>query len=253
MVLGALLAESLQLVWPARCAACDVLVAEWEVFCPACRLSLCPLAGACGGCALPQPDANPTGVRCPVCRRVPFPFRGAWAAFEYGEAVADAIVRMKHGGRRDLGRRLARLLVAPLGAALVRGGFGADDVVLPVPLHPRRLRQRGFNQALELARWALRGVTRATRGPPLPAQPRLERRLLRRVRATRELGHAGPALRLAEVAGAFAVPDAGRVRGRRCLVVDDVFTTGATFSECAGALLGAGARSVDVLALARAV
>ena len=89
--------------------------------------------------------------------------------------------------------------------------------------------------------------------PPVGKLPRLERRLLRRIRATRELGHAGPALRLAEVAGAFAVADASRVRGRRCLLIDDVFTTGATFSECTEALLHAGALSVDVLALARAV
>src|SRR3954471_3948461 len=125
-LVGALLAESLQLLSPARCAACDALIPDQVVFCPPCALSLSPLAGACAGCALPQPDGNPAGGRCATCRRVPFPFRRAWAAPEDGEAVADAIVRMKHGGRRYLGRRLARLLVGPLEQALERGGLGAD-------------------------------------------------------------------------------------------------------------------------------
>jgi len=124
---------------------------------------------------------------------------------------------------------------------------------VPVPLHVKRLRARGFNQAVELARWALVGLGRAPALVPPEGLPRLERHLLHRTRATRELGHAGPAIRLAEVAGAFAVSDTARVRGRQVLLVDDVFTTGATFSECAEALLRAGATEVHVLALARAV
>ena len=81
----------------------------------------------------------------------------------------------------------------------------------------------------------------------------MERNLLHRTRATRELGRSGPAARLTEVAGAFVVSDTARVRGRRVLLIDDVYTTGATFSECSEALLGAGAAAVHALALARAV
>jgi ComF family protein len=184
---------------------------------------------------------------------VPFPFASATAALEYGEAIADAIVRMKHGGRRDLGRRLGRLLVAPLAAVCGQAELGPADLVVPVPLHFTRLRKRGFNQAVELARWALAGLKRTPGLTPDGGLPRLERNLLRRTRATRELGHAGPAARLAEVSGAFAVGDTERVRERRVLLVDDVMTTGATASECAEALLRAGAAEVHVLALARAV
>ncbi len=254
-----LLRESLQTFWPAACAACDCPIPEEALFCAACNLSINPLVGTCRGCALPMEALFavdcPTSrtSRCRTCRRVPFPFAGATAGFEYGEALAAALVRMKHGGRRYLARRLARLLVGPLADALAQGQLAPSDAVVAVPLHAHKLRARGFNQALELARWGLIGLGRAQARAPGTALPRLERHLLHRIRPTRELGHAGPAARFTEVAGAFLVSDTARVRGRRILLVDDVFTTGATFSECADALLRAGADSVAVLALARAV
>jgi ComF family protein len=258
----ALVDGALQTLWPAVCAACDRSVADEALFCGPCNLSINPLCGVCPGCALPMfrdqrgamvrthPD---DAQRCRTCRRVPFPFTGATAGFEYGEALAEALMRMKHGGRRYLARRLARLLVQPMAEALVGGRFEPGDAVVAVPLHAHKLRRRGFNQALELARWALVGLSRAPSLHPAEGLPRLERYLLHRTRPTRELGHAGPAARLAEVAGAFLVSDTARVRDRRVLLVDDVFTTGATFSECAAALRQAGAASVHVLALARAV
>ena len=248
MSLARFVGETLQLIWPARCAACDAIIPDAATFCDDCAAALSPLVGACPGCALPQDTVVAGERRCRTCRRVPFPFAGGEAVFEYGESIARAIVRMKHGGRRDLGKRLARLLAPALAALFARAAFGPDDVVMPVPLHPLKLRARGFNQASEMARAALR-IARASRR----AAPRYERALLLRTRPTRELGHSGPAARLAEVAGAFAVRDAARVRGRRVVVIDDVFTTGATFSECAGALRAAGAAAVHVLALARAV
>jgi ComF family protein len=253
-MLSALVTESLQLLWPARCAGCDRTVPDHAIFCGPCSLSLSRLVGACPGCALPQLDRlDRIDGNCPLCRRVPFPFVSAAAPFEYGEALAAGIVRMKHGRRRDLARRLARLIVQPLGEALARARFGRDDVVVPVPLHPRRLRQRGFNQALELARGALAALARAGPAAAARALPRLERAALARIRPTRELGRAGPAERLAEVAGAFGVRQHDRVAGRRVLLVDDVLTTGATSSACTDALLAGGARAVSVLTLARAV
>ena len=256
MTLGALVNGTLQLLWPARCAGCDRATEEGTIFCFECTPSLSALVSACPGCALPRATFDTRGGRCGLCRRIPFSFHAARAAYEYGAALADAIVRMKHG-QRYMARRLGPLLVPALMDALARGGFGGDDVVVPVPLHARRLRERGFNQALELVRAALRDVART---PALVVAmprglPRLERRLLRRTRPTKALGHAGPAARMAEVAGAFALSPAAteRVRFRRVLLVDDVLTTGATANECAGALLAAGARVVHVLALARAV
>jgi ComF family protein len=254
MTFGALVSESLQLLWPARCTACGRVVDDLLRFCSDCAPSLSPLFDACPGCALPRERRAPGGERCAVCRRVPFFFREARAAYEYGAALADAIVRMKHG-QRYMARRLGPLLSTALVDVLARGGFTAEDVVAPVPLHPARLRERGFNQALELLRASLRDVAQTPAlARVLPrGLPRLERTLLRRTRPTKPLGHSGPAARVAEIAGAFAVAEAERVRYRRVLLVDDVFTTGATFNECADTLLRGGARAVHVVALARAV
>ncbi len=257
MNLMPLVSESLHLIWPARCAACDETVPESALFCAPCSLALNPLCGVCPGCALPRHD-DPralvfAGKRCGRCLRVPLPFTTGSACFEYGETIARAIVRMKHGKRREMARRLARLMVPSLADLLAHARFGPDDVVVPVPLHHRKLRDRGFNQALELARFALIGIARAPKLKPACGLPRLERSVLHRTRETRSLGHASPAARFAEVAGAFVVSDSGRVRNRRVLVVDDVYTTGATFSECSDALGSAGAADVHVLALARAI
>ncbi len=257
MLLTSLVEKSLELVWPAACVACDRPVPDELLFCGPCQLSVSPLSGVCSGCALPRTDAPRDlvfdGKRCARCLRVPFPFLSARAGFEYGEAIAEALLRMKHGGRRYLARRLARAMVPTLAEILRRGRFDATDVVVPVPLHIKRLRARGFNQALELARGALGGLKQMPAHRPAGGLPHLEANVLHRIRATRELGHSGPAARLAEVAGVFAVGDAARIHGRRVLIVDDVFTTGATFTECAEALLRAGASEIHVLALARAV
>ena len=257
MHLTPLVSQTLNLLWPARCAACDQTIPEAALFCATCSLALNPLYGVCPGCALPRHD-DPrdlvfAGKRCARCLRVPLPFTTASAGFEYGETIAHAVVRMKHGKRRELARRLARLLVPSLADLLARERIGPDDVVVPVPLHNRKLRERGFNQALELGRFAMLGLAQAPKLKPRAGLPRLERSLLHRTRETRSLGHASPAARFAEVAGAFAVSETDRVRNRRVLLVDDVYTTGATFSECADTLISAGAADVHVLALARAV
>ena len=253
MNLMPLVSESLHLIWPARCAGCDETVPEAALFCAPCSLSLNPLCGVCPGCALPR-HHDPrelmfAGKRCARCLRVPLPFTTGNACFEYGETIARAIVRMKHGKRRELARRLARLMVPSLADLLARAHLGPDDVVVPVPLHNAKLRDRGFNQALELA-LAARGRTAAL---PLGSMPRLDRTLLQRVKETRELGHAGPSARRVAVFGAFGVSDRARVRGKRFVLIDDVMTTGATFNECAEVLGRAGAEEVRVVALARAL
>jgi ComF family protein len=228
------LAFAAQLLWPARCAGCDELVSPDLAFCELCQRTLVSLADACPGCALP-----PDGASC-RCAADPFPFVRAQAAFAYGGAVTDALLRFKHGRRLDLARPLGRSLRSALEPLLA----GAE-AVLPVPLHPRRLRARGFNQALALVR-AARGAA----GRPWPP---VWVDTLRRIRDTPVLGRHSRGDRRALVAGAFAVPDPERVRGKVLVVVDDVMTTGATLAGCAQALRSAGAAEVRVASFARAL
>jgi ComF family protein len=227
-----------RLLWPARCVACQAVVGECDAFCAACELSVVAIGVACAGCAMPWLGEG-AHERCPRCRSMPFAFSEARAALAYGGRLADALVAMKHAGRASALRPLGRLLAPALGAAAEEA-----EAFVPVPLHPRRLRARGFNQALELLREARRQGLAG--GAPVLVDA------LVREHDTGALGHEPPRVRAERVRGAFVVPAPGRVRGLRVLVVDDVMTTGATLDECARTLLEAGANDVRVVALARA-
>jgi ComF family protein len=196
-----------ELVAPTRCAACEQHVGPRAVF--------------CAGCA-------------PSALRAPETSRSGLAVFEYGGAVATAIVRFKYAGRSDLASRFGALM-AQRASSLA----GAVDVVVPVPLHPRRVAERGFDQAALLARPVALGL----RVPHVP-------QALARTRETPAQASLRRDERSANVAAAFRCRAPRRVEGRRVLLVDDVRTTGATLASCAEALLGGGARSVCSLVLA---
>jgi len=233
-----LLNRVLPILWPARCAGCNAFVAEGIGFCGQCEMTVVQLGPCCPGCAMPTEG----GGLCAGCRRAPFPFVRAFAALAYGGALTQALLRFKHGGHRHLARPLAAN-VAPLLAAAA--GQGAETVC-PVPLHPRRLRKRGYNQVFELLRAAGRDVPRDHHLHVLCDA-------LSRTVDTPTLGHQSPALRSQIVANAFSVVRPRAVAGKSVLVVDDVMTSGATLAECARTLLAAGASQVMVAALARAV
>jgi len=188
---------------------------------------------------LPWPDAD--DGHCRGCRAKPLPFSRVWTVLAYGGATTQAILHLKHGRRRHLARPLGALL-APAVAAAIDSGV---DALCPVPLHPRRLRQRGFNQALELLRAAEKLVRRPAVRPLVLSDG------LRRIRDTPALGWESPASRRRIVDGAFSVERPGWAKNRRILLVDDVMTTGATLAECTRVLLKAGAAEVQVMALAR--
>jgi ComF family protein len=172
-----------------------------------------------------------------------------WAACRYDDPVSGWIQLLKYGRNDGLSRLLAALLEEALAA---HGDLPEAHLLVPVPLHPLRLWQRGFNQSLLLARDWLR------RSAALPvAAPRLATRVLVRSRHTRPQVSVSGAERRSNVAGAFALhPRLARepapLRGQRVLLCDDVTTTGSTLAACAEPLLAAGAERVEALVLARA-
>ena len=236
---------ALALAYPQPCAACGVRGVERRADWPACaacwastRLfgggeTLCWKCGAPAGGEVPE-EVRPT-VRCRRCDAEGF--TAARACGLYEGALRAAVLGLK----RDpfVPPRLARML----GEAARRAPLDAARLVVPVPLHPARERERGFNQATLLASAVAGGA-----GLPLDA-----RSLSRVAHSERHRAGMDARARRESVREAFAVARPRLVRGRSVLLVDDVFTTGATASACARALLDAGAVAVFVLTAARAV
>jgi competence protein ComFC len=215
------------LFFPQRCVGCERRASD--LLCLGCFEAL-PRVGrpVCARCG--APTAFETKV-CDACKGVDFGFESARAPLRY-EGVGEEIVHsLKYRGYTRVVGRLA----APLMAAVLDRGERFDAVV-PVPLHRSRLRRRGFNQAELLAR----GVAAAINAPVSDT--------LHVVRKTRDQVELSAAERRANVEGAYAVR--GVARGR-VLLVDDVFTTGATTSSCAATLLRAGADEVHAISLCR--
>lgn len=179
------------------------------------------------------------GALCKACVDKPFPFRRTRAACLYTEASKDIILGFKHADRLDLAPMLTRWLERA-GAEVM----AEADLIIPVPLHPSRLRQRRYNQAAELARPLARRM-----------HCRFEPDALRRIQATKQQGHASAQSRWDNVRKAFAVAPSAtkRIADKHIVLIDDVFTTGATLRACAATLLNAGARQVDTVVIARAV
>jgi len=225
---------------PAPCLECATLERPLDRalgLCPACRGSLrCLRGNRCRLCLrrllatgrTPGPPVcGPCGVRRPA-------HEGLLAGWSY-EPPLDAVIHaLKFGRQPHLGRQLGLALARETGPRLT-----GCEVIVPVPLHWRRQLVRGYNQAAEIAA----GLAAAT---ALAVRPDLVRRRATRAQATLPLERRGANLR-----NAFAVRRRGAVRGLRCLLVDDVITSGATLEQAARALVRAGAAAVLCLAAAR--
>ena len=188
-----------------------------------------PCLDLCAGCDASLPRVTLPEVPLPGLDRL-------WAPFHYGHPADHLVHALKYHGSLATGRALGTLLAREAAARGLQ--FGVDWIV-PMPLHPARHAERGYNQAAEVARWCGRALVR-----PVPA------RLLRRTRATRPQVGLGIADRHANVEGAFEAD--ARCEGRRIVLVDDVVTTGSTLAAAAAALRAAGAASVDAWCVARA-
>lgn len=229
---------AIDLLLPPQCPLCRARVAQAGDLCPSCWNAIDFVAEpCCACCGLPFGFEVGPGALCGACMASPPPFDRARAAFHYDDEARRLVTRLKYGDRLDLVPTLARM-AARAGEALLREA----DVLVPVPLHPFRLWQRRFNQSAEMARLLAQWTSK-------PFEPGL----LRRVRRTRPQAGLSALQRQDNVRGAFQVPLRSRasLAGRHVLLVDDVFTTGATLTAATRALRTGGARSVDVLTLAR--
>jgi len=206
------------------CAACAADLIRNPICCPRCALPLSVSAPLCGECLLREP-----------------PFAAAFAPFMYSHPLDLLLTRLKFGRSLAAGRVLSELWLD----AFAETTPARPDLLIAVPLHPSRLRERGYNQALELAK----PLARALQIP-------LEEKLLSRTRATPAQANLDAATRRQNLRGAF-VFDARtlyehKLSALHVALVDDVMTTGATLRECARLLRRAGVGRVDVWAFARA-
>ncbi|MNZ26819.1 DNA utilization protein GntX [compost metagenome] len=220
-----------------HCLLCGAPADNAELpLCPGCDADLPWLGGQCTTCALPLPSH---GLACGECLKKPPPFSRVETPWRYAFPVDSLVTRFKHHGQWPLGRLLGLLLARHLQHAF-HDGLPRPDLLLPVPLAPRRQRQRGFNQAAMLADWL---------GSSL--QLPVDGRIVQRVRETPAQQGLDAATRKRNLRNAFALPAAANLHGLHLALVDDVLTTGATAARIAQLLRKAGAARVDVYCLAR--
>ena len=223
--------------WPSLCAVCH----GWgtQRVCADCVRRFAAEVPRCTGCALQVPSGV---ARCGACLTDPMPFECSVAAVDYAYPWDSLITRFKFHGALDLAPALAQCLADAVRRGSVMSPSPPPSILLPVPLSGARLRERGFNQAWELAR----------RLAPLLRCP-ADAHLLLRMRDTPHQLAFPPAQRAGNVRAAFAIEPrrSAELRGRSVAIIDDVMTTGATAAEVARVLLQAGAARVQVWAVAR--
>ncbi|MEW8505951.1 MAG: ComF family protein [Candidatus Thiodiazotropha sp.] len=221
------------LLYPRDCLLCGAGGDFEHHFCPHCLNSLPYNLHACPCCALPLPTHVASSQHCGRCVAHPPDYTETIAAMTYQPPVNRLIGMLKFHNRLHLAEPLAKFLIERLGEGIER-----PDLLIPVPLHPLRLRQRGFNQSAEIARVLARRYR-------LPQ----DWRLCRRVKHTPAQAELKREARRKNLRRAFEV--CADVRGAHLVVVDDVITTGATVTELCRVLKRAGAKRIDVWAVAR--
>ncbi|OHB76396.1 MAG: hypothetical protein A2Z34_08570 [Planctomycetes bacterium RBG_16_59_8] len=227
--------RALDILYPPLCPLCNR--SAGGSLCPTCDAGVeriqPPFCFRCGAPVAGSPEETP----CRACLGKHFHFTRAVAAGRYIGALRELVLRLKYRGEKAIGNDLAGLIAERLAAEWF---MGTVDIVLPVPMKWWRVLQRRYNQSELLAE-----AVAARFGVPY------RNNVLRKVRQTQQQERLGRRGRLANLRGAFGVKRPSAVNEKRVLIVDDVMTTGATASECAHALLKAGARKVYVAVAAR--
>ena len=234
MVAASILHSLLDFALPPRCAGCGTIVDDVDSFCGECWRQLEFLgSGGCARCGLPLKATD--AETCGACLAKPPRLDRIRAAVAYDDVSRSIAIRLKYGRKVALARTMSRYMRPLL------GDIPEQALLVPVPLHRRRLWQRGFNQSAIVAR----DLSRRT-GLPVAVD------VLRRVRPTPPLKGMNMRQRRRTVAGAFRA-NSTELRGRTIVLIDDVFTTGSTANACARVLKRAGAARVDLISWARVV
>jgi competence protein ComFC len=227
------------LFYPANCDLCGAAVARGEYLCPACEEKAPRIAPPfCAKCSDPFSGAIDQEFTCANCAHRSLEFDAAVSAYQSRGIVRVIILRFKYGRALHLRHAIGRWLLRAMNDTRLHSR--TFDIIVPVPLHPARLRERGFNQAELLARI----VSAETNVRLLPA--------LKRIRYTTTQTAFDRLERMENLRNAFRLRRNMAVRDLRVLLVDDVLTTGSTLSECARVLRAAGAQSVHAITAARA-
>ena len=273
---GSLLSIFLDVVFPPKCLVCSRLfkpatksfgnkqlanddVEITDPFAESCRLltSFCcqdcvnalvaVTSPMCACCGIPFKSRQDQNHLCGDCMVRPKKFRVARAAMACDQQLMGVIHRFKYAAKTQLARPLGGLI---LSIFLRQWENEEVDMILPVPLHPQKFRSRGFNQSYLLIRsWKAVANTMHITLPDI----RIQTDVLIKTKTTVPQTELGRRQRLKNVRGVFSLRFPEKVYGKKLLVVDDVYTTGATVNECARTLLKFGAAQVDVLTLARAI
>ena len=220
---------------PRRCAGCGQISVDEGRFCASCWQGLNLLPDT--GCILCNTPISLTGAVCGPCLAEPPRHDGVFAAVAYDEMARGLVLKLKYGRKPAIAAVMAAFLAR-------HARRDPDAVLVPVPLHRWRIWQRGFNQSLLIAR----EVARLTGQAVHPSA-------IIRTKRTSPLGGFDPKARSREVQGAFRMDpaEATFLKGRRVILVDDVYTTGATANACAGVLKRSGVTSVHILCWARVI
>jgi ComF family protein len=240
MSLSEALKDLSEVIFPPQCLGCAEIMHPLndQIFCSACKEKINFITGnICHICGTTFPDSPAESHLCGDCLEAKPYFSYARAIFSYENIILNAIHQFKYKSNISAGEILASFMA---GFSFPDIDFTDYSLIIPVPLHVKRLRERGFNQSLILAR-AL-GEKK---------QIPVDFSALKRHKFTLTQTGSNKKERKQNIKGAFEVSDKKIIAGKNIILIDDVCTTGATANECAKTMIKAGARKVSVLTLAR--